>query len=147
LPTSTETISLPTGPSPADDPEPSSPAETGLPVGVQAGIGVSVSAIALACIFCAFFWYRHLKKKRQLLAGAQQKDFSPYSPAMSDSWKVSELPPGHFHSPPAELRGNNYLRPTAELRNGFSPVEIGVGRDFAEMPTTRDYRPSELGNQ
>lgn len=145
--TSTGTTPLPTGPSAADHPEPSTRADTGLPVGAQVGIGVGVSVIGLTCIFCALFWYRHLKKKRQLLAGAQQKDLSPYSPAMSDPWKVSELPPAHFHNPPAELRGSHYLRPTAELRNGYSPVEIGTGRDFAEMPTPRDYRPSELGHQ
>ena len=145
--TSGGTTSLPTGPSAADDAEPSARAGTGLPVGAQAGIGVGVSVIGLTCILCALFWYRHLKKKRQLLAGPQQKDIPPYSPAMSDPWKVSELPPGHFHSPPAELRGSHFLRPTAELLNGYSPVEIGAGMDFAEMPTPRDYRPSELGNQ
>lgn len=140
-PLSTETTPSPTAPSAADDAESSSRAETGLPVGAQAGIGVAVSVVGITCILCALFWYRYLKKKRQLLVGSQQKDVSPYSPAMSDPWKISELPPAHFQNPPAELRASHFYRSPCELRNGHSPVEIGAGRDFAEMPTPRDYRP------
>ncbi|KAH6635968.1 hypothetical protein F5144DRAFT_591274 [Chaetomium tenue] len=146
-PPSTETTPSQTAPSAADDAESSSRAETGLPVGAHAGIGVAVSVVGITCIICALFWYRHLKKKRQLLAGAQQKDFSPYSSSGSDPWKVSELPPAHFQNPPAELRASHFYRSPGELHSGHLPVEIGAGRDFAEMPTPRDYRPSELGGQ
>ncbi|KAH6838473.1 hypothetical protein B0I37DRAFT_419412 [Chaetomium sp. MPI-CAGE-AT-0009] len=125
-----------TAPSADNDAEPSVQGTSGLPVGAQAGIGVGVAVIGATCILCAVLWYRHLKKKRQILADSQKNDITTYSPSMTDPWKpASELPHGHF------------LYPPAELQHGRSPVEIGAGGDFAEMPTSRDHRPAEQGNQ
>ncbi|KAK3295369.1 uncharacterized protein B0H64DRAFT_417105 [Chaetomium fimeti] len=133
--TSTSANPSSTAPSPANDPETSTQGTSGLPVGAQAGIGVGVSVIGLTCIVCALLWYRHLKKKRQILADSQQNGMTNYSPGMSDAWKVPGYSQGHS------------LYPPAELRPGPSPVEIGTGGDIAEMPTPRDYRRAELGNR
>jgi hypothetical protein len=80
-------------------------------------------------------WFRHLKKKRQLLADLQQLELPPMG---DDPWKPLGASPGNapFHA--AEM----------DDANRRQVVEMDTGRYRVEMPSPYgpgDGRPAELG--
>ncbi|KAK4033333.1 hypothetical protein C8A01DRAFT_19693, partial [Parachaetomium inaequale] len=116
-----------------NDTEPPASSTSGLPVGAQAGIGVGVSVVGLTCIVCAVMWFRHLKKKRQLLADMQQS----VAPMSDDPWKLHAVSPGYAPYYAAEMDTNRRHL-----------VEMDTSQYRVEMPSPYgpgDGRPAELG--
>ncbi|PVI00706.1 hypothetical protein DM02DRAFT_385604 [Periconia macrospinosa] len=127
---------------PSSDPNPPPTSDSGLSSGAKAGIGISVTLLAILLIAGLLFWYRskQVKKRQRHLNGSSLDDFAAGGANKSElpgasvmvheapAWETRvEVAGGTMH--PVEAHGRQVGEKRAvEMEGEGLPVEIGPGR-------------------